>query len=159
MDKGDPRRTATTADLLVRALHRPEPRLGAGAAVLAAGVHCAMDLSDGLAGDLRKLMAASRVDAEIELDRLPIPAAVRSLFRDEATQLAVTGGDDYELLFTAPEMLAKTVETALRAVGTAGSTIGRLVDQAGRIPVLTGTRAGEPATVIEAIGFDHFERN
>ena len=154
----DPRRTATTADLLIQALHRPEPRLDAGRALLRAGVRCAMDLSDRLAGDLHKIMAASGVDAEIDLDRLPLAAAVLALAREETTQLALTGGDDYELLFAAPATLSDAIVRALQAVSVSGAMIGRLISQVGAGPTLTGISGNRQRQVIGPTSFDHFPK-
>ena len=156
MAEDDSRRTAKTAGLLVRALHRPEPRLGAGMALLGAGVRCAMDLSDGLAGDLHKLLTASVVDAEIDLGRLPVAAALRSIFRDEATDLALRGGDDYELLFTAPQTIADEVGRALQSANVPGAVIGRLTLREGSDPGLTARSSDGMSVVIEPESYDHF---
>ena len=62
----------------------------------------AIDLSDGLVGDLRKLLDASGVGAEIDIESIPMSDALRDHFdAKEATHFALTGGDDYELCFTA----------------------------------------------------------
>jgi thiamine-monophosphate kinase len=91
-----------TAERLVRAHLRPEPRVDAGRLLVAHEASAAMDLSDGLAGDLPKILAASGVSAEIAIDRLPVIAAVRALFPDRWEELALRGGEDFELLFTIP---------------------------------------------------------
>jgi thiamine-monophosphate kinase len=158
LDTGDPRRSAATAGLLIQALHRPEPPVAAGLALLGAGVRCAMDLSDGLSGDLRKIVAASKVDAEIHLAQIPVPASARAIFRDQAIEFAITGGDDYELLFTAPRSLATEIEQALRSVGINGAVIGQLTERAGTSPVLTAISTDGHRSVISAHGFDHFRR-
>lgn len=156
MEPSDPRRSATTADVLIKALNRPEPRIAAGSALIRVGVRCAMDLSDGLAGDLRKIMAASDVDAELELARLPIPASVRAIFRDEASELAVSGGDDYELLFTAAPNLASSIEQALETVGVPGTVTGRLTPRNDLAPLLTGISPDGARFPILIGGFNHF---
>lgn len=92
----------TTAERLVRAHLRPEPRIDAGQLLVEHGATAAMDLSDGLAGDLPKILAASNVSAEIPVDRLPVIAAVRALFPDRWRDLALRGGEDFELLFMLP---------------------------------------------------------
>jgi thiamine-monophosphate kinase len=94
----------TTAERLVRSHLRPEPRVDAGRLLARHGASAAMDLSDGLAGDLPKILVASGVSAEIAVERLPVIAAVRALFPESWPELALRGGEDYELLFTiAPE--------------------------------------------------------
>jgi thiamine-monophosphate kinase len=80
---------------------RPEPRVQLGRA-LRKVASSAMDVSDGLLTDLRKLCAASGCGALVDLDRLPTSAAMRSLDEDRRLACALSGGDDYELLFTAP---------------------------------------------------------
>lgn len=77
----------------------------------------AIDLSDGLSGDLRHLCGESRVGAEVELDKLPISPACRayaSAIGVSPIRLALTGGEDYELLFTASPRHCKTIEREAR---------------------------------------------
>ena len=79
----------------------PEPRLAAGQALLRRGLAtAAIDLSDGLSTDLQHLCAASKVAAVIEEGRLPFHPLTHGLEPREALNLAVNGGEDYELLFT-----------------------------------------------------------
>ncbi|MDQ4044186.1 MAG: thiamine-phosphate kinase [Chloroflexota bacterium] len=93
-------RDSTTAGHLVRAHLAPEPRVDAGQLLVHHGASAAMDLSDGMAGDLPKILTASGVSAEINADRLPVIAAVRALFPNRWLDLALRGGEDFELLFT-----------------------------------------------------------
>jgi thiamine-monophosphate kinase len=115
---------STTGPLLRAAHLRPQPRLALGAIMYEAGVTAAMDLSDGLLGDLPKILHASGVGGRIELDRVPVLPAVRALFPDRWLDLAVQGGEDYELLMTiAPEgferfrALAGVVGATITAIG------------------------------------------
>lgn len=80
---------------------RPTARIGIGQQ-LVGRAHAAIDVSDGLVGDLKKLLAASGVGAELEVDRVPMSDALKTNF-DAAhrTRHALNGGDDYELCFTA----------------------------------------------------------
>ena len=88
-------------DFLVQRFLRPTPRITTGRS-LVGKAHAAIDISDGLAGDLNKLLMASGVGGEIEVDKLPMSAALRARFApEEQQQLALCGGDDYELCFTA----------------------------------------------------------
>ncbi len=87
---------------LVQRFLRPEARIEQGRA-LRGRAHAAIDVSDGLVADLGKLAAASGVGAEIDIGKLPLSAALLARYdRGSAEQLALTGGDDYELCFTAP---------------------------------------------------------
>lgn len=86
----------------------------------------AIDLSDGLSGDLRHLCEASRVGAEVDLDRLPISSACRAYALEigvSPIQLALTGGEDYELLFTTSP---HDCDTIARQAGTRGYRMTRI---------------------------------
>ncbi|MSQ10095.1 MAG: thiamine-phosphate kinase [Dehalococcoidia bacterium] len=103
---------------------RPIPRLATGRLALEAGVRCGMDVSDGLAGDLAKLCGASGVAAEVDLNRVPVHAELPSRFPDAWARLALTGGEDYELLLVAPpEVLDAVAERSAVPV----TTLGRIV--------------------------------
>jgi thiamine-monophosphate kinase len=82
-------------------MHQPTPRVDLGIA-LRGVANSALDISDGLLGDLRHILKQSNKDAEIFLDRLPKSATLRKLSIDIQNQYAASGGDDYELCFTAP---------------------------------------------------------
>ncbi|MCL4748116.1 MAG: thiamine-phosphate kinase [Burkholderiaceae bacterium] len=132
-------------------LDRPEPRvaLGIGLRHLA---RAAIDLSDGLIGDLGHICERSRVGARIELARLPIAAALARSPAVDPVREALAGGDDYELLFCA----AAEDRTAISALGSSLSLpltrIGAIV--AGQGIVLHDAR-GAPVA-IDTKGFDHF---
>ena len=86
----------------------------------------AIDLSDGLSGDLRHLCEASRVGAEVELDKIPISPACRAYARTievSPIRLALTGGEDYELLFTTSP---RDCEKIKRQAGSRGYRITRV---------------------------------
>ena len=89
-------------EYLQRRFLRPRARVAKGRELIGQA-SAAIDLSDGLVGDLRKLLDASGVGAEIDIGRIPMTEALRHRFdRDAALEFALTGGDDYELLFTGP---------------------------------------------------------
>ena len=115
---------ASGYDRLVRRYLRPEPRLKAGRAAAELGAGAMMDLSDGLASDVRHVCDLSGVGCDVDLALLPVAQdttnLARSLGQDPAV-LAATGGEDYELLISAPKQvldaLTNTIETPLTVVG------------------------------------------
>lgn len=151
----DAPRQAATADLLVRAHLRPEPRVPLGQVLREHGASAAMDLSDGLMGDLPKILAASNVSAEIDLRTIPVAAAVRALFPEEWLTFATRGGEDYELLFTVAEDRWAAVHEALTEARGQVHAVGRILP-AGESPSVTVIGLdGVPRA--EAPGaFDHF---
>ncbi|HWG97573.1 MAG TPA: thiamine-phosphate kinase [Nitrospira sp.] len=89
----------------------------------------AIDLSDGLSGDLRHLCEASRVGAEVELEKLPISPACRAYARTigiSPIRLALTGGEDYELLFTASSRDSNTIDRQAETRGYRMTRIGTI---------------------------------
>lgn len=157
LESGDPRRGAATAGLLIDAHLRPEPRVALGAVLLGHGATAAMDLSDGLVGDLPKILAVSGVSARLDARRIPVAASVRALFPDEWIDLALRGGEDYELLFTAPADAWDGIAREAVGMGGAATVIGEIVirhegEAALEIVDLHGVRQiGAPGA------FDHFE--
>jgi thiamine-monophosphate kinase len=107
-----------------------------------------MDISDGLLTDLDKLCDASGVGAEIDVDRLPLSSHLRASFDAErALQLALAGGDDYELLFTAHT----ADQSRLRSLKTPVTQIGKITAARGVRCVRNGGKF-EPGVR----GYDHF---
>jgi thiamine-monophosphate kinase len=110
----------------------PQPRVAEGRALAASGVVTAMlDVSDGLAADLGHLCAASNAGAELDADVIPVDPTAReiaaALGRD-ALQLALEGGEDYELLFTIrPDGLEQALAVVAKAGGVA-RVVGRLTE-------------------------------
>ena len=143
----------TRVDPALRArLDRPTPRIELGRALRGIANAC-IDVSDGLFADLGHACAASGVGAEIELASLPASAALRSAFDQESRRvLQATGGDDYELCFTAPESMRSEVERIACEAGVEVSRIGRIVAGDG---VVALDAQGQPWTPSRA-GYDHF---
>lgn len=118
-------------DPLLTAYLLPQPRLAAGLA-LRGLAHCAIDISDGLLADLGHLCAASGVGAELDMERLPLAEGlVAALGSDGARQAALTGGDDYELLFSLPATALERAERCLSECGLEVTVIGRLRESPG----------------------------
>ena len=133
-------------------LERPTPRLALGQA-LAGIAHAALDVSDGLLGDLGHILAASAVGADIELAALPMAPALAALGEAQRLDCLLAGGDDYELLFTAAPGVRDDVMAAARASDTPVTRIGRLTER----PLLRLLGAdGQPVAQPLLRGFDHF---
>ena len=156
LDPADPKRRAATAELLIEAHARPEPRVAIGAALLAHGATSAMDLSDGLLGDLPKILSASGGSARIEAHRVPVAAAMRALFPDDWLDLALRGGEDYELLFTAPEDRWQAIEQAVSGAGGTVTDIGEIVARGDGEPEIVMTGLDGQARRLRPGAFDHF---
>jgi len=121
-------------------MHMPTPRVALGLALAAAPIaHAALDISDGLVGDLGHILAASNVGATLGADALPAGPALAQQERALRRRFTAAGGDDYELCFTAPParrdaVLAAAAQAAtpVTRVGTIDTTPGlRLVDAHG----------------------------
>lgn len=91
---------------LIERHYLPVPRVEEGVAIAACGAHSMMDISDGIGSDLRHILRASGVGAEIDTEKIPLSAAMRAKcerYGWDPLQLAIGGGEDYELLFTISE--------------------------------------------------------
>jgi thiamine-monophosphate kinase len=90
----------------VEALNAPQPRLGEGRHMAAAGVRCAGDISDGLLVEASRTARASRCAAELWLNSVPAAEGLERAFPETWLELALAGGDDFELLCAAPDEVA-----------------------------------------------------
>jgi len=113
-------------ETLRQRLLRPTPRIDAGLR-LRGLAHACVDVSDGLLADLGHVCARSGVGAELRLDALPIPSALRGFVPAQVRPWQFAGGDDYELCFTAAPADRDSVAQALAFAGTEGAVIGRVV--------------------------------
>ncbi len=140
-----------------RAMETPQPRVALGLA-LRGVASSAIDLSDGLLGDLGHVLrcsaaaAGAPVGAQVDVDALPRSAVLAALPAALRHECLLTGGDDYELLFTAPRSARAAVQAAGRAAGVAVTRCG-IIDTVPGLRVMDGK--GRPvATPWHA--FDHF---
>jgi thiamine-monophosphate kinase len=101
-----------TAASLQTAFQRPFPRVAEGQILIDNGVRTAIDVSDGLLADLNHICQASSVSARIEADRVPVSPDIKTSFGRKALELALSGGEAYELLFTAPPAIIERVKAA-----------------------------------------------
>ena len=146
------RGTVTEPDArAVTRLERPEPRVQLGEQ-LRGVASSASDVSDGLDGDLGHVLERSGVAATLQWDAIPRSAALRRLPGEQQRQFVLGGGDDYELLFTAPPRAAEQVLCAASKAGLTVTRIGAIRAGSG----LTVVDAGERAMDIEPRAFDHF---
>ena len=108
-------------------LDRPTPRVATGQALIGIA-HAGIDVSDGLIADLGHVCRASAVAAEVALSTLPTSPALLATFDDERCRLLqATGGDDYELCFTAAMAARAAIERVANDTGIALTRIGRIV--------------------------------
>lgn len=108
----------------------PQPRIALGRALINIA-HAAIDISDGLTGDLGHILERSQVGARCQIDALPVGAALQSQSRLVQQEYCASGGDDYELCFTAPVARREAVRNAARAVDIAVTRIGTIEASAG----------------------------
>lgn len=112
-------------EYLTNRFRYPTARVGLGS-VLAGKASAAIDISDGLYGDLGKLLTASSAGAILQLDKVPLSLALKSCFDEEHQRaFALSGGDDYELCFTSAEDLPDEIDgVRVTAIGTVKSEPG-----------------------------------
>lgn len=140
-----------------QAYHRPIPRLREGRLLRRCGVRAAMDISDGLLGDLPKICQQSEVAAIVELPKVPIPNAIKWNFPDWF-DIGLRGGDDYELLFTAP---ADVFERVCRMFKRAGLRrpyhCGEIIEAGEGIPMVRVRRADGKFEEVDTGAYTHFQ--
>lgn len=141
----------TAADFLIQAHRRPEPAVADGQTLSQGGVVTAMDVSDGLADDLSKLCLASGVAAHLSAGPMPIHPMLRSAFPADCLALALHGGEDYVLLFTAPPPV---MDKVMPLLSEGAAVIGEIVaGPAGQVTLISPEGG---AAVIDRAGWDHF---
>jgi len=155
MEHGHPR-APQISDSLVAAHRRPQPRVTAGlAAAQTRKVHACMDLSDGLLGDVQKLCAASGVGARLDTASIPVSddlSRVCDLLGKDSTQMALQGGEDYELLLAVAPADVNVVKAAVEASGVPLTAVGEVIKSGLRVMALNGQDELTP----QARGWDHF---
>jgi thiamine-monophosphate kinase len=132
-------------------LDQPAPRVALGTA-LRGIAHAAIDVSDGLIGDLRHILKRSGVGALLDVDALPFGPSLAKQTQDLRRRFTLAGGDDYELCFIAPASSRPQVEAAAQETGTLVTRVGRITAEAGmRLVDASGNALDLPVS-----SFDHF---
>jgi thiamine-monophosphate kinase len=145
---------------LVEAHLQPTPRVREGVAIARSGLASAMiDISDGLAADLRHICEASRVGAEVQQAEVPCAEGIETVARMYGTDpwhYALFGGEDYELLFTVRADAAERVADLAKRLGTPVHRIGTILPPERGMQLLASDGTRVPLT---ATGWDHFEQS
>jgi thiamine-monophosphate kinase len=144
---------ADARDALIQRYRVPQPRVALAQAVRD-HASAAMDVSDGLMGDLAKLCAASAVSASIDAAAIPLSAPVRTLLKQGqvAIETIVSGGDDYEILCTIPENRLDSFESAAARAGVPVAVIGAVVAGSASARLFDGTRE----ITLSRLSYSHF---
>lgn len=154
--------TLSTEDLqqIEHRMHNPIPRIELGMQ-LRNIASSALDVSDGLLGDLRHILKQSQVDAEIQLDKLPKSDTLQKQDLQIQNQFAACGGDDYEICFTAPASQRDNIQAISKSIELPLTIIGKTVpknDDAVKVNLLNESGAllsdTEAAPFLKS--FDHF---
>ncbi len=139
------------SDFFRKAFLHPEPRVAEGQLLIEHGVKTAIDISDGLVSDLSHILKASQVSVRIEVERVPVHPTVKANFGDKAIEMALSGGEDYELLFTASaEVISRVSEKVSLLVTVIGDVV---TDRIGEITLTD--REGKPIR-LGRTGWEHF---
>ena len=141
----------TAVQEMQKAHNHPTPRIAEGQALLQLGIRAAMDISDGLMADLPKMCKASGVAARVMLECIPIHPIVKRAFGEESLEMALSGGEDYELLFTVDDPLINDLK---KECPTPVTIIGEIVaGEPGEVAVIN-----ETGIKVEwrKVGWEHF---
>lgn len=137
---------------VLQRFHYPTARVALGQALRTIASSC-MDVSDGLCGDLPHILRRSGVGAIVDVNKLPMSQALKdTLPADKAFECALSGGEDYELLFTVPEARRGSLEVMLSPYGVPLTCIGKITGLAGKLEL----RQGDQPFAYEHKGYQHF---
>ena len=140
------------SNILRRAHFKPMPRVKEGQILIEQGVKTAIDISDGLIDDLDHICESSKVNAKVKIEQVPVHTVVKANFPNYR-ELALCGGEDYELLFTADEA---TVDRAKQALNCTVTVIGDITNE--KLPTRV-TVVGSKGNIIpyKKGGWEHFK--
>jgi len=142
-------------DFLVARFLRPQPRMALAASLLE-NAHGAMDVSDGLVGDLTKMLKVSGLGANVRLDQIPLSSSARAAIAlvPELFETALTGGDDYEILCSVAPARVSAFEAGAAAANVAVTRIGVADSSGGRAAVFLDA-SGKPRHFVQD-SYSHF---
>ena len=141
-------------------MHQPTPRIELGGA-LRGLANAALDVSDGLLGDLKHILNQSQVDAEIELSALPKSTILEKQTVEIQNQFAACGGDDYEICFTAPTTHRDTINQLSKSLKLPLTRIGQITPKKNSTPKIKvinglGNLLSDEEVASLSKSFDHF---
>jgi thiamine-monophosphate kinase len=142
----------TTAYFRNAFLH-PLPRIAEGQLLLEQGVKTAIDLSDGLVSDLNQICKNSRVGARVDVGQVPVEPRVKAEFGDSALEMALAGGEDYELLFCGE---AEVIDGVKRKATCPITVIGEILPAEKGITLVDSRGKAVP---LAKRGWEHFIAN
>jgi thiamine-monophosphate kinase len=140
---------------LLERFYKPQPQIIA-AQIIKPYANAAIDISDGLLADCQHIASASQVDFELEINAVPISHACQSSFPDEAINFALTGGDDYQIVFTVPSDHYQSVQTLIDDKQLRAIEIGKVVPIAFSKAAVRCFDNGQLYVVNNQQGYQHF---
>jgi thiamine-monophosphate kinase len=142
-----------TTTALREAFNKPFPRVAEGQLLVKQGIRTAIDISDGFLADLRHIGQMSRVSARVDIDLIPIYPPVKEVYGDRALEMALSGGEDYELLFTGAD---SDIEKFRAEASCPVTVVGEITrDSPGEISLFD--KNGQPFR-IKQTGWEHFKK-
>jgi len=141
-------------------MHNPTPRVELGMKIRGLA-SAALDISDGLLGDLHHILKQSQVSAEVFLDQIPKSETLQKQSEDIQNQFAASGGDDYELCFTAPIEKRDVIDEISKVLNLPLTRIGSITEKVGAVEKLyllnkNGDLLDETKSAVLLKSFDHF---
>ena len=147
-------RDSRDAEYLKNVHFRPRPRVEAGRALVEIGFEAGIDVSDGLLADLAHICESSGVGAVIDIHKVPVPGEMKREYPDDWLELALGGGEDYELIVVGPAQLFQRLdETQACELHIVGRTMERPLES--QRPVIAKAADGTAVSVAK-YGWDHF---
>ena len=143
-------------------MHNPTPRVELGMTIRELA-SAALDISDGLLGDLHHILKQSQVSAKVFLDQIPKSETLQKQSEDIQNQFAASGGDDYEICFTAPTEKRDVIDEISTALNLPLTRIGSITEKVGAVEKLSlfnknGDLLDETKSAALLKSFDHFAK-